>query len=84
MYKIKIYIQYIKVQQVKESNRGKLNSHYKNCPPKRKDKTIKNRKLIHKYTSPDTKRKKKTTTTTKSTTQILNKNENPNSVGSNN
>ena len=49
---------YIKVQQVKESNRGETEIPYKNCPPKRKDKTIKNRKLIHNYTSRDTKRKK--------------------------
>ena len=49
---------YIKVQQVKESNRGETEFPYKNCPPKRKDKTIKNRKLIHNYTSRDAKRKK--------------------------
>ena len=37
---------------------GETEFPYKNCPPKRKDKTIKNRKLIHNYTSGDTKRKK--------------------------
>ena len=41
---------YIKVQQVKESKQGETEFPYKNCPPKRKDLTIKNRKLIHNYT----------------------------------
>ena len=38
--------------------RGETEFPYKNCPPKRKDKTIKNRKLINNYTSRDAKRKK--------------------------
>ena len=44
---------YVKVQQ------GETEFPNKNCPPKRKDKTIKNRKLIHNYTSCDTNKKKK-------------------------
>ena len=44
----------------KGKQQGETEFPYKNCPPKRKDKTIKNRKLIHNnYTSHDTKRKKK-------------------------
>ena len=70
MYKIKKIYTYIKVQQ------GETEIPNKNCPPKGKDKTIKDRKLIHNYTSRDTYNKKKTT-------QILNKKENPNSVGNN-
>ena len=57
----------------KRKQQGETEFPYKNCPPKRKDKTIKNRKLIHNYTSRDTKRKQKkqkTTTTTTTTTAI--------------
>ena len=73
MYKIKIYIHKSTIGNGKQQ--GETEFPYKNCPPKRKDKTIKNRKPIHNYTSRDTKKKK--------TTQILNKKENPNSVGNN-
>ena len=58
MYKIKIYIHY-KRTIGKGKQYGETEFPYKNCPPKRKDKTIKNRKLIHNYTSRVTKRKKK-------------------------
>ena len=57
MYKIKIYIHKSTIGNGKQQ--GETEFPYKNCPPKRKDKTIKNRKLIHNYTSRDTKRKKK-------------------------
>ena len=43
----------------KGKQQGETEFPYRNCPPKRKDTTIKNRKLIHNYTSRDTKRKKK-------------------------
>ena len=43
----------------KGKQQGETEFPYKNFPPKRKDKTIKNRKLIHNDTSRDTKRKKK-------------------------
>ena len=42
----------------KGKQQGETEFPYRNCPPKRKDTTIKNRKLIHNYTSRDTKRKK--------------------------
>ena len=57
MYKIK-YIYIYKSTIGKGKQQGETEFPYKNCPPKRKDKTIKNRKLIHNYTSRDTKRKK--------------------------
>ena len=41
---------------------GETEFPYKNCPPKRKDKTIKNRKLIHNYHVILREKKKKTTT----------------------
>ena len=47
----------------KGKQQGETEFPYRNCPPKRKDTTIKNRKLIHNYTSRDTKRKTTTTTT---------------------
>ena len=50
MYKIKIYRYIYKSTIGKGKQQGETEFPYKNCPPKRKDKTIKNRKLIHNYT----------------------------------